>query len=283
MADFDAFISKIRALHTNLGDDSEEEKNIADQIAQSLKKQWDKPPTKELEVTHRNLVDDQVRQMLFFPGEEDAELYPQLLAIAPDGAPKEHPQRRVLTAALPILYLVHAKQWKFARAFILAGGLRALVPLMAEANLYLRSQAVETFATLTDMNEGIDWLGDQRRRGRAALPAVRPLASNRAHPDACREPEGVVSRGGLLLPAAPRVLPQLDAARYTSDRVLYVSQQVLDAFKNWTADNPDAIQEEESLAKTLFDDFNRWPSAEARREAESAAKPPSAQACSVSS
>lgn len=68
MADFDAFISKIRALHTNLGDDSEEEKNIADQIAQSLKKQWDKPPTKELEVTHRNLVDDQVRQMLFFPG-----------------------------------------------------------------------------------------------------------------------------------------------------------------------------------------------------------------------
>ena len=67
MADFDSFISKIREMQ--MGGDSADEKDIADQIASSLKKQWDTPPTTELEITlQRNLVDDQVRQMLFFPG-----------------------------------------------------------------------------------------------------------------------------------------------------------------------------------------------------------------------
>ena len=108
--------------------------------------------------------------------EDDAELYPALLQPAPAGAPKEHPNKRAQAAALPILYLVHSKQWEFSRPFILAGGLRALGELMADDNLYLRSQAVESFAQLTDLNEHIDWLAssDHDDAVRFELSTPRP-------------------------------------------------------------------------------------------------------------
>jgi hypothetical protein len=67
MSDFDAFVESIKKMH--LGGNTSEEEEIAAQISQSLRKQWDNPPTKEIEIIlQRNLVDAQVRRMLFFPG-----------------------------------------------------------------------------------------------------------------------------------------------------------------------------------------------------------------------
>jgi hypothetical protein len=48
------------------------------------------------------------------------------------------------------LYLRHAKEWTFARAFILAGGLRAVADLVVHPDLHLRGQALETLSALTD-------------------------------------------------------------------------------------------------------------------------------------
>ena len=53
---------------------------------------------------------------------------------------------------------------------------------------------------------------------------------------------------------------------YTKDKVLYVSQRVLDALRAWQT-LPDKAPEEIQLAKTLSEDFGRWEAVEARARA----------------
>ena len=71
---------------------------------------------------------------------QDMDYWPLLISQPPDGAPHDHPQKKTLISALPVLYLRHSKDWRLARPFILAGGLGALSDLLVHENLYLRSQ-----------------------------------------------------------------------------------------------------------------------------------------------
>jgi hypothetical protein len=116
------------------GQDAEqkdEEAKIADTVLGALQKQFDAPCTAAVEIVLRkNTPDAMARQLLFFPEREDMDFWPDLLAQAPDGAPKDHPQARCLVAALPIFYLRHSRDWTLCRPFILAGGLAVLSDLM---------------------------------------------------------------------------------------------------------------------------------------------------------
>ncbi len=72
---------------------------------------FDTPPTKEVEeILRRRLVDDQVREYIFFTGEaQDSaafEIFIELLASPPEDAPKEHPRRKAQVYA-PITWHSH--------------------------------------------------------------------------------------------------------------------------------------------------------------------------------
>lgn len=62
-------------------------------------RQYDNPPTKEIEeILRRRLVDDQAREYIFFTCEARDpaafEIFVELLASPPDNAPKDHPRRK---------------------------------------------------------------------------------------------------------------------------------------------------------------------------------------------
>ncbi len=65
---------------------------------------FDTPPTKEVEeILRRRLVDDQVREYIFFTSEaRDTaafEVFIELLASPPENAPKDHPRRKAQVSA----------------------------------------------------------------------------------------------------------------------------------------------------------------------------------------
>ena len=111
--------------------DSELPEEIATQIRAGLTRQYGKPPVAETEaVLQHNCNADRVRQLIYWPSEEDAHLYATLIQSPPPGAPENHPAVRCQVTYLMALYLRHAKDWTFAKQFILAGGLRAMVNLI---------------------------------------------------------------------------------------------------------------------------------------------------------
>lgn len=110
---------------------------------------------------------DRVRHMMFFPDEEDMDYYPLLIS-SPElpsstGNPEEDekiiselPQRLVQIPFLATLYLKHVTNWRLVKSFIKAGGLLSLSNLLIDSNVYLRSQAIDTFIHITDSSE-YDW------------------------------------------------------------------------------------------------------------------------------
>ena len=125
--------------------------DIAAQIRAGLARQYDAPPVEQTALVLRsNCTVDRLRQMIYWPTEEDAELYPALIRSPPPGAPSTHPSARTQVTFLMATYLRHAKDRRFAEAFVLAGGLASLVPLLVHPNLHLRGQAMETFLQFTD-------------------------------------------------------------------------------------------------------------------------------------
>ena len=120
------------------------------QMRAGLARQYANPPVAQTErCLRRNLTPERCRALVYWPDEDDASLYPALLANPPPGAPEDHPQFRCQVTYLMSLYLCHSKRWSFAKGFILAGGLRALVGMCAHPNLHLRGQAMETLGALT--------------------------------------------------------------------------------------------------------------------------------------
>ena len=125
--------------------------DMAAQIRAGLARQYDAPPVEQTALVLRsNCTVDRLRQMIYWPTEEDAELYPALIRSPPPGAPSTHPSARTQVTFLMATYLRHAKDRRFAEAFVLAGGLASLVPLLVHPNLHLRGQAMETFVQFTD-------------------------------------------------------------------------------------------------------------------------------------
>jgi len=48
---------------------------------------------------------------VYWPDEDDAQLYPALIQSPPDGAPNDHPAVRCQVTFLMALYLRHSKSW----------------------------------------------------------------------------------------------------------------------------------------------------------------------------
>ena len=107
-------------------------------VAEGMRRRWAAPPAEAAaEVLRRAVPEERLRGVLFYPGtpgdtaaggeEGDMGLYAVLLRNPPRGAPPSHPQAKCQIVALAALYLVHARVPPRARAFVLGGGLRALL------------------------------------------------------------------------------------------------------------------------------------------------------------
>lgn len=98
---------------------------LVEQIPQSLQRRHAKPPLDELSACLKRAVPlPRARALLFYPGEGDMRLYPQLLAMPPQGSAEDHPQFKVQVSAMVSLYLAHCREWRLMQPFIEAGGLR---------------------------------------------------------------------------------------------------------------------------------------------------------------
>jgi hypothetical protein len=241
----------------------DEEAKLAQTVLGAWRKQFEAPCAAAMEIVLRkNTPDAMARQLLFFPEREDMDFWPNLLSQAPDGAPKEHPQAKCLVAALPIFYLRHSRDWTLCRPFILAGGLAALSDLLVCENLYLRSQALESFSRLTDQSNALDWLDTSDGEARVRFRLFQ-LSQGTLVPNLLRNRKGSYPGGSATALRCVAFFLSWLRHLYTNDKVLYVRQIVLDAFKEWQA-LEDKTLEERELAKTLSEDFGRWPSIEER-------------------
>uniref|UniRef100_A0A7S1DV65 Uncharacterized protein n=1 Tax=Hemiselmis andersenii TaxID=464988 RepID=A0A7S1DV65_HEMAN len=257
-----ALLARVRKSIVGKDTDEPEVNEIADKVEGSLRKRWEKPPTEEMEIVLRKrMVDDEARQVLFFPTDQDMHYYQALILSPPDGSPKDHPANAVQQTAVPLLYLAHSRRWALAREFILGGGLASLVTLVTHENLYLRSQAVETFSAMTDRCEDVDWLdvddaNEKLRRQLFGLSAscdiVKALLGNM---------KGSYPNGGFSCLRILAFWLSWVRALYCPERKLRLSQKVLDALKEWSVYEGVSCKEEADLAKILFDDFNRLPAA----------------------
>ena len=98
-------------------------------------------------------------RLLLFPEPVDMLRYVALIARPPAGAPSDHPQSKVRVPFLALLYMRHVRSWALVRQFILEGGLSVLSDCVADDNVYLRSQAIDTLMqiTSTDLH---DWFAE---------------------------------------------------------------------------------------------------------------------------
>ena len=118
---------------------------------------WNNPLCSELEfVLQKRVNKEECRHLAFFPSEEQIHYYVLLVQDPPDGAPDNHPQRKIRQMFLSLLYLVHIENWSLVRTFIASGGLMALVDHVASKNLGIRSQAIDIVHRITS-TQYFDW------------------------------------------------------------------------------------------------------------------------------
>ena len=213
---------------------------------------------------------DRLRQMIYWPTEEDAELYPALIRSPPPGAPSTHPSARTQVTFLMATYLRHAKDRRFAEAFVLAGGLASLVPLLVHPNLHLRGQAMETFLQFTDealfpwhdpprAQSSTDKAMHQRMLELAKQALVPNLTANvvsRARKEGDGEDDAPTFPGasGLALRAFAFFASYL-RLRHCPGNVLRLSSELLSVLRSVADDASGARSaDERALAKTLHDD-----------------------------
>ena len=252
--------------------------DMAAQIRAGLARQYDAPPVEQTTLVLRsNCTVDRLRQMIYWPTEEDAELYPALIRSPPPGAPSTHPSARTQVTFLMATYLRHAKDRRFAEAFVLAGGLASLVPLLVHPNLHLRGQAMETFVQFTDealfpwhepprAQSSTDKAMHQRMLELAKQALVPNLTANfvsRARKEGDGEDDAPTFPGGsgLALRAFAFFASYL-RLQHCPGNVLRLSSELLAVLRSVADDASDARSaDERALAKTLHDDFSRFQAA----------------------
>ena len=235
---------------------------IQAQIRAGLARQYANPPVAQTErCLRQNLTPERCRALVYWPDEDDASLYPALLADPPPGAPEDHPQFRCQVTYLMSLYLCHSKRWAFAKGFILAGGLRALVGMCAHPNLHLRGQAMETLGALT-REELYPWheppvagsSSDAALHARMLELARTPLVPN------------LVLNYDAPFPGASSLALRTLAffasylrLRHCPNNVLRLSDDLLATLTRWsTRDDEHVSDDERQLAKTLLEDFGKF-------------------------
>ena len=235
---------------------------IQAQIRAGLARQYANPPVAQTErCLRQNLTPERCRALVYWPDEDDASLYPALLADPPPGAPEDHPQFRCQVTYLMSLYLCHSKRWAFAKGFILAGGLRALVGMCAHPNLHLRGQAMETLGALT-REELYPWheppvagsSSDAALHARMLELARTPLVPN------------LVLNYDAPFPGASSLALRTLAffasylrLRHCPNNVLRLSDDLLATLTRWsTRDDEHVSDDERQLAKTLLEDYGKF-------------------------
>ncbi len=195
-------------------------------------------------------------------------LYSRDVQDPPKGAPKDHPQARVQIPFLSVFYLVHVKVWRFTRQFIACGGLRGLVPLIVSENPYVRSQAIDSFMTITSgcPDASFDWFEVPKDH---ATKVIHQRLFDLTNTDFLKNVlSNYDNSSGKSFPGASAWCLQILAfwlswmrKLYCKDNMLRLSRELLDMLQRWSV-RTDIAGEELELAKKLFEDFDRFPAAE---------------------
>lgn len=161
------------------------DQTTGDAIISRLQRAYDKPPTDALStILRRGVGVAKCRELLFMPSVEAGDgitLYPTFISGQYSVA---DPARAVQLTFLAMLYLHHLRDWTMARAFILAGGLQSLSSLFMEPNLFIRSQAIDSFMQLT-AHPSFEWFTEI-----SSLPDQSSTAK--------RQPDSAAGAGGVL-------------------------------------------------------------------------------------
>lgn len=267
--------------------------DIAAQIRAGLARQYDAPPVEQTALVLRsNCTVDRLRQMIYWPTKEDAELYPALIRSPPPGAPSTHPSARTQVTFLMALYLRHAKDRAFAESFVLAGGLASLVPLLVHPNLHLRGQAMETFVQFTD--EALFPWHDPPRPGSSIDKAMHQrmleLAREALVPNLTKNIRAVGGGGDATTTTTAETFPGGSGMalrafaffasylrlRHCPGNVLRLSDELLSVLRSVAEDEKKNASgggarffsdDERALAKALHEDFSRFEPAEIKTRA----------------
>ncbi|EKX43577.1 hypothetical protein GUITHDRAFT_110382 [Guillardia theta CCMP2712] len=271
MRDEERFLHVTNTILEDCFGKEERDGEVAHDVIAAMQKHFDQPPTSAMQtVLSRNLADAQVRQILFWPTDEEISLYPSLLAVSNENAQKDKSVTKTLTSAMPMLYLRHCREWKLARIFIMSGGYSALSKLLIDKNLYLRSQAMETLSLLTDQNDNIDWLNTKNIDSEIHKRLFQ-MNKGEMIPNLLANMRNSYPGGSYTALRILAFFLSWVRALYTKDKVLHVSKKVLEAFDQWKK-LEDISEEERKLATTLLEDFGRWPTAEDQIASDSAKK-----------
>jgi hypothetical protein len=166
-----------------------------------------------------------------------------------------------------LLTFCHRKNWSFVQEFVLSGGLKCLVQLLADSNLYERSQALETILTITDCDV-FDWFLPPANHRLHSAHVVQQMHYQLLQlADDQNFLNFVVQNRVNTYPGGSFRALQLLAfwlswvrALYTEDQQLTLSNKLLREIQLWSVageNSIDEIEEERNLAATLLNDFGK--------------------------
>ena len=241
--------------------------DVADQITRGLCDHYSRPMVHELEfVLSTKFTLERARQLLFRPDVNAMRYYPILLCSPPEGCPSDHPQLRVQRVHLSLFFMAHVHSVALGHEFILADGLPVLAQLMMDSNMFVRSQAVQSFLQLTLAEEAT---GDRKGWDWFAKPSgTRATKLHRHMLELGRTPFLVYllsNRGERTYPSGSFDCLRLFAFWVGWARALYstppsrvqLSTAMLALLERWAEDTAQT-EEEATLAKQLHEDFSRF-------------------------
>ncbi|CAK4080961.1 unnamed protein product [Aphanomyces euteiches] len=210
-----------------------------EELQESLKEKFNayyaNPETHHVEqVLRKRMTDAHAQSLLFSPTREQAALYVTLIQGPPKGAPESHPCS--------------------------VGGLDALVDLFEHDNMHFRGQALDVFTQVTS-NPDFDWFTLPSCAESKAIHSKMLLLTNTSD-----FVKSLVANKGVA--AMSYYALQILAFFMSWVRKLYtkgelrLSSALLATLSDWKS-TPGLSEEERTLATKVFDDFNRWPAADA--------------------
>jgi hypothetical protein len=133
------------------GNKSEESpsKELIAQIKHVFQSTFDNPPLSEFEFFLRKTFTlEEIRITLFSPSDEQVVYYSCLLTgIRQNVSAKNF--GKLKNTILSFIFLLHRKHWSFLSEFLITGGIDEVVYLFDDSNLYIRTQALEIFLSVT--------------------------------------------------------------------------------------------------------------------------------------
>ena len=271
-------------------------------LAKRLAAHWNNPLCSELEFALQKRVSkEECRHLAFFPDDRQIESYVMLVQDPPDGAPKEHPQRKIRSMFLSLLYLVHIEDWGLMRRFVAAGGILALSDHINADNEGVRTQAIDVIHRLTS-SPYFDWFekpkdhqGKQLHQaflrlsqssfvknllgnvpgGRVSSVASAILGAGEGGGDEEKRKEGDGGRPAALAATSPSLCSfyslqilafWLSWVRklYTQKGELRLSHEILGTLQQWSQVDTSMVTspDEIELARKVYEDFSRFPAAD---------------------